>query len=122
MKWMSVSGRILTVIWAAFWIFFFIGSAISGWSEYGVTLSGVLGPIFILVMLLGCIYLAWRRELVAGILLTLIGLRILIGYPLKFGHRFAPSTVLSGMGLLGLPPLGAGILFLISWSSKRKFA
>lgn len=126
MKWMRLTATTLIIIWAGFWILFAVGSLRQGEVEYGVsgkeTLKGILAISSILLVLLGSIYLAWRRELIAGISLTLIGLRILIGYPLKFGHRFTPSTVLSVMGLLGFPPLGARILFLISWSSKRKFA
>jgi hypothetical protein len=120
MKWMRLTARTLTVIWAGFWTLFAVGSLIQGIVEYGVSGKSILAVSMILFILVGSVYLAWRRELGAGISLTLIGLLVLIGYRSTFGHRLAPSTVLLVMGLLGLLPLGAGILFLASSWSKRK--
>jgi multidrug efflux pump subunit AcrB len=117
MKWMLLSARLIVVLWAGFWIFFAVGSAIGGGGKADTSasegLKGALTVAAIVLVCAGAIYLAWRRPLVAGISEILIGIAAM-------GAYLSISRPGSVMLIIGLPPLLAGILFLISSIRRRR--
>jgi NADH:ubiquinone oxidoreductase subunit 2 (subunit N) len=116
MKWMRLSARLIVVLWACFWIFFAVGSAIGDGGKTDIpaseSLKGILTVAAIVLVCVGAIYLAWRRPIVAGISEILIGIAAMGAY-LSISR---PENV---MLIIGLPPLLSGIIFLIS-SMRRQ--
>jgi len=123
MKWMRYTARTIIVLWAGFWVLFVVGEAITGGGHGEVSrkeaLKGILTAGAILLIIAGGIYLAWRRELVAGVSLMLISLLVLVAYLLRFGASLNLSKMTPVLLVMALPLLVAGILFLISGLSKR---
>lgn len=117
MKWMSLSARLIVVLWAGFWIFFAVGSAISGGGKTDIpasqSLKGTLTVAAIVLVCVVAIYLAWRRPLVAGISLILIGIA-------ATGAYISISRLDHVLLIIGLPPLLSGILFLVSSTSRQR--
>jgi hypothetical protein len=107
-RWLRYSARALALIWACWWTLF---GLLSGAGE-GYNLSGILlhatvpGLVF-----LAAAVIAWRWEAIGGVLLLLAGLGTLI----VFWYARTPQ----GFLLLTLPPLVAGLLFLVSWLRAR---
>jgi hypothetical protein len=117
LKQLRSAARILMIIAIVFWLWFGIGSA---YVENGGAINWLMhilvpGGIFILSTLV-----TWRWEGIGGALLVLEGLTALSFIVRAF--LLANFTV-SGLVLmcltLGLPPLAAGILFLIYWKRSR---
>jgi len=75
-------------------------------------------PSFILLALL---VVAWKWELIGGIIFTIIGLVL---SPLVFQHNYnmnhSVSMSLGIIAMITFPFVIVGILFLISYSKKRK--
>jgi hypothetical protein len=126
-RWPRSTAWVLMIIAVVFWLWFGIGSAyveragpfVLGPKDQGPFnwLMHILVPggIFILSTLL-----AWRWEGLGGTLLVLEGLGALGFIGRAFlGGRFTASTLVLMCLTLGLPPLAAGILFLICWRESR---
>ena len=117
MKGIRLSARLIVVLWAGFWIFFAVGSAIGDGGKTdtsgGEGLKGAIAVATIVLFCAGAIYLAWRRPLVAGISEILIGIAAM-------GAFLSISRPESVMLIIGLPPLLAGILFLISSIRRQR--
>ena len=115
--WRRSTARVLMIIAIAFWLWFGIGSAHVERSGPFNWLMHILVPggIFILSTLV-----AWRWEGIGGALLVLEGL-VALGFIVRaFLLRNVTASTLVLMCLtLGLPPLAAGILFLICWRESR---
>jgi len=107
--------RVVALIWAGWWCFFGIACGLSE----GLGLIGVIIHISVpgLVFLLSAV-IAWRWELIGGIVLTAEGLIISIWYPL-FAHSFPPSVIVSTLAILALPPLISGIIFLFVYRQNH---
>jgi len=105
------------IITIVFWLWFGIGSAYVENAGLFNWLMHILVPggIFILSTLV-----AWRWEGIGGALLALEGLAAL-GFIVRtfLWGRFTASTLLLMCLTLGLPPLAAGILFLLCWQRSR---
>jgi hypothetical protein len=111
---------VLALIWAGWWTFFCIASAISEGSD---SLAGWIhtapGFIFLLTAVI-----AWRWEMVGGILLIVEA----VGGMAFFGiWPFGSDSMMASLFLLltlALPPLAAGIMLLVSKrvTSKPKAA
>ena len=116
MKAMRLSARVILVSWAGFWIFFVVGSAIGGGAKADApsseSLKGILAVVGVVLVCLGAVYSAWRPPVVAGISSILIGI-LVAGVYLGIAR---PDSVLV---LIALPPLLAGILFLMSSRRPR---
>jgi hypothetical protein len=114
---MRLIARVLSLLWAAFWVWFGIASGIGE----GLTAAGTFvhtaapGLIF-----LGSALLAWRVELVGGIGLIAEGLLVCVAYPVVASGRFPPQTVFFVVLTMGAPALIAGVLFLASWRGSRR--
>ena len=61
---------------------------------------------------------AWRSEKVGGSILIVEGLAVSLLYPIIFRNMASP-TVFFVLLTMALPPLVAGILFLIDWRKSR---
>lgn len=69
-------------------------------------------PSFVLIILL---IIAWKHELVGGILITLIGLASSMGvYSLNYGRSHSVSKGLQAAAMIGAPFVIVGLLFMIS--------
>lgn len=115
--WQRSTARILMIIAIVFWLWFGIGSA---YVERGGPVNWLMhilvpGGIFVLSTLV-----AWRWQGIGGALLVLEGIAALgfIVRAFPWG-RFTTSTLVLMCLTLGLPPLAAGILFLLSWYKSR---
>ena len=110
--------RVLMIIAIVFWLWFGIGSAYVENAGLFNWLMHILlpGGIFIVSMLA-----AWRWEGIGGALLVLEGLVALsfIARAFLLGS-FTTSTLVLMSLTLGLPPLAAGVLFLLCWQRSRK--
>ena len=103
--------RILTVLWAGFWLWFGVASGIHerlSWS--GVALYALRpGLMFVAVVLV-----AWFWPRVGGVVLVLTGFILAGWYAIFFGHM-PTSTKLFVLGTIAVPPLVGGLILL--WPS-----
>ena len=106
-----VSARVILVLWAGWWMFFVVGSAIGGGRKAdvpaGESLKGILAVVVVVLVCSGAIYAAWRPPRVAGIASILIAM-LVAGAFLGVG---GPAGMLI---VIALPPLVSGLLFLVS--------
>jgi hypothetical protein len=119
MKWVRLSARLITTLWAGFWIFFVVGLVINEFTTYGSEpgsdkIKGIIAGAFLLTVFLGSLYLAWRRPRVAGISLVLIGF-VSAGAYFVYVHRSSPVML-----ILCLPPLVSGAFFLLSGARRQR--
>ena len=116
-SWQRSMAWVLVMIAIVFWLWFGIGSAYVERAGPVNWLMHILVPggIFLLTALV-----TWRWEGMGGALWMLEGLAASAFIMRAFlWGRFTTSTLML-MGLtLGLPPLAAGILFLICWRESR---
>ncbi len=107
--WMLYVARVLALLWAGFWIFFFVAES---WAWHTPALMAApwvgAGLLFVILALA-----PWRWEATGGLLLAVVGLLVGVAYAiwapswLPLDSRVITSVVFSG------PPLLAGILFLM---------
>jgi hypothetical protein len=115
--WMVYGARALALLWAGFWIFFFVGSVMVG-PTYGRVI--VVGSAVLLLFVILAL-LPWRWEAAGGLLLVVMGLLIGATYAIAsasfFGRNDASRLPLVVRAIttlaFGGPPLVAGILFLL---------
>ena len=100
--------RVLALLWAAFWLFFFVVESLA-WRTPALVAASWAG-VGLLFVILALAPLRW--EVTGGVLLIVVGLSIGVAYAiwappgLPLASRVITIVVLSG------PPLVAGILFL----------
>lgn len=100
--------RLLAMLWAVFWLFFFVAESLA-WSTPALVTASWAGAGLLLVVLA---LLPWRKEMTGGILLVVAGLLLGVAYAiwappeLPLAGRAITTAVFSG------PPLVAGTLFL----------
>lgn len=94
----------------------FIFALLSGAEKYGGGIHGIIKnspnalPWLILIIL---IFIAWRKELIGGIIITLIGIAILFFFVL-FGNNFFLSTLILSLLIIIL-----GSFFILSWYLRK---
>ena len=114
---MRSAARVLMIIAIVFWLWFGIGSAYVENAGLFNWLMHILAPggIFILSTLV-----AWRWEAIGGALLVLEGIAAL-GFIVRtfLWGSFTASTLVLMCLTLGLPPLAAGVLFLLCRQKSR---
>jgi len=111
---MVYGARLIATLWVSFWTWFALTSGLDKGSLFnGFMRVAVSGPFFGLIL-----FLAWGTEALAGWLLLLMGLFIAIAFPFTSGHLPLNAVVFVVL-TLALPPLAAGILFLIDWRMKK---
>ena len=105
------AARGLAILWAGFWIWFGFASGLAeGLTPRGVLVHTAVPGLFFLVF----VAVAWRWEAVGGALLVLVSILIAIAYPMLFRRLPALTIFLTDL-TLALPPLVAGVLFLLHW-------
>jgi hypothetical protein len=112
LDWTVIIARTVTAAWSLFWVWFGLASARYEQLDAIGTLVHVAVPGIIFFLLL---LVVWRWEMVGGGLLILASLAILVAYPLVFGPRFRWQVVALVLLTMALPPLLAGVLFLVHW-------
>jgi len=118
-RWMDFLARVISGLWAGFWIFFAVASSAADYnSRGGPSLGGLLIPLGITAIILFLALTAWRWVRIGRIVLPLAGMALLVGYPLIAKH-FPVSTKVIVMATLGLPPLSAGVLLITAWRIER---
>ncbi len=111
-RWMRFLARVITGLWAGFWIFFAVVSSANDFDTRGAgSLGGLLIPLAFTAVLLLLAFTAWRWERVGRIALPVAGLAAFIAYPIA-AKNFPVSTKMFVVAVLGLPPLSAGILLI----------
>ncbi len=74
-------------------------------------------PSFVMIILL---IIAWKHELVGGVLITLVGLAAsAYFFSVNYGRSHSVSMGLRTVALIGAPFIIVGILFIISHSLRR---
>jgi hypothetical protein len=119
MIWMRYVARVLSLIWAGWWVFFGVASGID---ERGKPIEILLHAAAPGLVFLVSALVAWRWETVGAVLLLLEGLLVLIGYPLMVHGRFSLWTIVFVELTMALPPLVSGVLFLIASQMTAKAA
>jgi hypothetical protein len=105
---MVLIARVLALLWAGFWLFFFVAEAWVWRTPARVMVSwGGVGLLFVILALL-----PWRWEVIGGLVLLVFGLSIGVAYPIWPLHLPLVSRVITTVVLSG-PPLAAGIVFLV---------
>ncbi len=115
------AARILCILFIAFLSMFSIDVFTEGAGlGFGQKIVGFLMhniPSFVLII---CLIIAWKHELVGGVLIALIALAgSAYVYSLNYGRSHSVSTGLRTAALLGAPFVIVGILFMISHFLRR---
>jgi hypothetical protein len=106
---LEIYARVLALLWAGFWIYFFIAESLASPPPVPIVLSAAgVGLVFIVLA-----FLPWRWEFTGGLALVIFGVLLGSAYAV-----WAPSRLSAGVRALtaatfGAPPLLAGILFLV---------
>jgi hypothetical protein len=115
-KWMRGIAVVLALSWAGFWTFFGIASGIAERvSPVGVLYHSIFPGLIFLVSAI----VAWRWGFIGGILLIVESLLVFVAYPIMFGQMPLLIMVFTLL-TLALPPLIAGLLFLVSHRTSKK--
>lgn len=115
-KWLPWIARVLALLWGGWWTFFGIASAFAEDLDLiGILIhTSVPGLIF-----LASAALAWRWEAIGGVILLIEAAIVCVGYPVLVAGRFPLSTITFVLLTMGLPPLAAGVLFLLHWRRRE---
>jgi hypothetical protein len=97
----QLTARALALLWAGFWTFFCVASAIS---EPEGLVAGLMHQLPAVVFV-AVVALAWRYELIGGILLIAIAAVAFVFF------RVYAQALVTGLVLLG-PPCLSGVLFV----------
>ena len=111
---MRFFARLVILLWVGFWGFFLVASLLSEPFQKGGLVPIAIYLLFFIIP----IFIAWRWEIIGGILFLLTGITVLIGYPLVM--RASLFTVLMIYLTMALLPLIAGLLFFIYWRKSIK--
>jgi hypothetical protein len=105
---MRYLARTLALVWAVWWTLFgLIAGMGEGYAPLGILAHATVPGLIFLVAAV----IAWRWEVIGGILLLLEGLGTL--------YVFGYSRTIEGFLILTLPPLVAGLLFHASSLKAR---
>lgn len=100
--------RLIAGVWAFFWTWFGMASGIAE----GMTIPGTLVHMAPGLAFTALTWFAFRNEFAGGVALLAISLLMFVYYPL-FAGAGPPGVIAASALLLGLPPLVAGLMFLI---------
>jgi hypothetical protein len=106
--WLALA-RALALLWAGFWLFFFIAESWAWHSPLRVALPWVgVGLLFTALALL-----PWRWEATGGVLLVAAGVSAGIAYTIWPPTRLPVPVRILTTAVFGAPAIAAGILFLL---------
>ncbi len=109
---MNFLARVITGLWAGFWIFLAVASSADDFNTRGGgSLDRLLIPLAFTAVLLLLAFTAWRWEKIGRIVLPVAGLAVIVAYPLA-AKNFPAFTKAFVMAALGLPPISAGVLLI----------
>ena len=115
-RWMVYGARALALLWAGFWIYFFVGSVVVEPPAPHVLVVGA--AVLLLFVILALV--PWRWEAAGGLLLVVMSLLIGVTYAIasgaivrRDGSRLPVAIRAITTAVFTGPPLVAGILFLI---------
>lgn len=118
-RWMNFLARVITGLWAGFWIFYAVSISANDFnSRGGASLGGLLFPLLLTAVILLITFTAWKWVRIGRVALPLSGLAVLVIYPV-IADNFSVATKRFVIAALGLPPLSAGILLITSWRLDR---
>jgi len=105
---LALLARALALLWAGFWMFFFVAESWEWHTPVLVALPWVgVGLLFVFLALV-----PWRWERTGGLVLVIVGLSAGVAYAIWAPPRLPlASRALATLAFSG-PPLVAGILFL----------
>jgi len=114
--WMVYGARALALLWAGFWIYFFVGSVmVEPTPAHVIAVGSVVLLLFVILALV-----PWRWEATGGLLLVVMSLLIGVTYAIasaaivrRDGSRLPLAVRVITTVVFTGPPLVAGILFLI---------
>lgn len=114
--WMVYGARALALLWAGFWVFFFVASvAAEGAPGHVIVLGAAVLLLFVILALV-----PWRWEVTGGLLLVVVSLLIGVMYAItsaaivrRDGSRLPLAVRVITTVVFTGPPLVAGIFFLI---------
>jgi hypothetical protein len=105
----SILARALALLWAGFWLFFFVVESIAWQTPVGAMMPWVAaGVFFAVVALVPC-----RWEFGGALLLASVGAVAAIAYAIWSPVGLPTISRALTLGLLGGPPIIAAVLFLI---------
>jgi hypothetical protein len=103
-----LAARALGLLWAGFWLFFFVAeslawhtplAALAAWTAVGLAFALAVAA-------------AWRAEFLGGLLLIGVGALAGLAYAVRPPEHLTASVRLGTALALGAPPVIAGLLFL----------
>jgi hypothetical protein len=109
MKTVEYIARALALLWAGFWMFFFITESLA-WDTPAIrmTIWVCVGFMFVIVALS-----AWRWEVAGGLMLMAVGVLAAVAYAIWGPRQLALASRLTTILVFGMPPMAAGALFLM---------
>ena len=107
--------RLIAILWVAFWTWFALTSSLvkEGSATNVFMQVAVPGTFFAFIL-----FLAWRTEVLAGLLLLVMGVFIAMAFLLASDHLPVNALVFV-VSAMALPPLAAGTMFLLDWRMKK---
>jgi predicted branched-subunit amino acid permease len=102
-----VAARIVLLVWASFWTFYYVASGIGELLELGP--PATIGHFAVALAMIAVVGVVWRRERVGALLLVALGLAVqLVLSP-------PPLTALA----LTVPPVATGALLILPIAQRR---
>ena len=112
---LASGARLISNLWAASWISFGVASGIS----QGLTVVRVVFDLAISGLFFALLqFLARQRALLGGLLLLLFGLTLTVALP-ALSRRIHGNALVFIVFTMALPPLVAGIMYLMDWRNKN---
>jgi len=109
MKTMAYLARAFALLWAGFWMFFFLAESLVWHTPLGrMTIWVAVGVAFAIIALM-----AWRWEVAGGLALMVVGVLAALAYGIFGPLEVSVSTRVTALLSFGIPPVTAGALFLM---------
>ncbi len=109
MKTMGYLARALALLWAGFWMFFFIVESLAFHSPLDQMAVWVAaGLVFVVVVVA-----AWHWEVAGGLALVAAGVLAALAYAIWGPRELSFTSRVTTLLAFGLPPVAAGALFLM---------
>jgi len=107
---------IVGLVWAGWWTFFILSSVFSDAAD-SMLPEAIRASVILIVLVLiiwASLAIAWKRPFIGGIVLIFEGLFTAVVYPIMASGNIEAGVTVLMLLILSLPPLAAGVLFLLS--------